>query len=161
MRESNPNPTAGENAMTSAAARRTRRRRRSRGATLLEFAVTVPLFVTLLIGMVEYAYYFYVAISATSAAREGARQCTLVSLGACGDCEPSAAGEYMSAIGLEDFTTATASCQNTGGTIMYTVDVLVDFPTLTGFMTTVGAIPESPTEDGYTRTQGVAVMRGQ
>lgn len=150
-------PSTDADAVSSASRRR---RRRSRGATLVEFAVTLPLFMVLIMGMIEYGYYFYVAISTTSAAREGARQCTLVSLGACGDCNPTAAEEYMGAIGLEDFTSATATCDNAGGTIMYTVDVLVDFPTVTGFLTSFGVIPESPTE-GHTRTRGVAVMRGQ
>jgi hypothetical protein len=110
--------------------------------------------------MLEYSYYFYVAVSATSAAREGARQCTLVSLGKCGVCNPTAAKDYMKAIGLQQHTAATASCNNVGGTLMYTVDVLVDFPTLTGYMTKLGAIPSSKIP-GNTRTQGVATMRGQ
>jgi Flp pilus assembly protein TadG len=54
---------------------------RQRGIALMEFAVTLPLFLVLLLGMMEYGYYFYVAVSATNAAREGARQCTLTSLG--------------------------------------------------------------------------------
>jgi Flp pilus assembly protein TadG len=137
-----------------------RLRKRQRGSTLVEFALTLPLFFVLVIGMLEYGYWFYVAVSATSAAREGARQCTLVSLGACGDCDPSAAVDYMGAIGLDEYTDADATCENSAGALMYTVDVTVDFPTLTGYLQTFGAIPASDT-DGYTLARGMAIMRGQ
>ena len=137
-----------------------RGRCRQLGSTLVEFAMTLPLFFVLVIGMLEYGYWFYVAVSATAAAREGARQCTLVSLGACGECNPSAAVEYMSAIGLEEYTDADAACENDAGALMYTVDVTVDFPTLTGYLSKLGAIPESSTE-GNTIARGVAIMRGQ
>ena len=43
---------------------------------------------------------------------------------------------------------------------MYTVDVIVDFPTLTGYLNTLGVIPASDTE-GNTLARGVAIMRGQ
>lgn len=142
------------------AAHEARRRRRNRGSTVVEFALTIPLFMTLLIGMLEYGYWFYVALSATSAAREGARQCTLVSLGECGSCDPTAARDYMGAIGLDGFTSAEATCESSDGTIMYTVDVLVDFPTMTGYLNALGVIPPSP-NDGNTRARGRAVMRGQ
>jgi hypothetical protein len=100
-------------------------------------------------------------VSATSAAREGARQCTLVSLGACGECNPTAAVDYMGAIGLDDYTDAEASCANSAGAFMYTVAVTVDFPTLTGYLSNFGVTPVSPTIPGNTVARGVAVMRGQ
>jgi len=133
---------------------------RQRGIALMEFAVTLPLFLVLLLGMMEYGRYFYVAVSATNAAREGARQCTLTSLGACGNCNPSAAVSYMNRIGMGSNTSVTGSCANLAGTFMYTVNVTVDFPTLTGFLPIVGAMPASGT-GGNTRAYGVAVMRGQ
>ena len=133
---------------------------RQRGIALMEFAVTLPLFLVLLLGMMEYGYYFYVAVSATNAAREGARQCTLTSLGACGNCTPTAAVSYMSKIGMASRTNASASCATNAGTFMYTVNVTVDFPTLTGFPPVVGAMPASSVA-GNTMAWGVAVMRGQ
>jgi Flp pilus assembly protein TadG len=133
---------------------------RQRGIALMEFAVTLPLFLVLLLGMMEYGYYFYVAVSATNAAREGARQCTLTSLGACGNCNPTAAVAYMNKIGMASNTNASASCATNAGTFMYTVNVAVDFPTLTGFPPVVGAMPASSSA-GNTMAWGVAVMRGQ
>ena len=136
-------------------------RRRERGLALVEFALTIPLFLTLVLGVVEYGYYFYVAVSATNAAREGARQCTLVALGACGACTPSAAVDYMEDIGLGQETTATATCASANGALMYTVDVEVDFATLTGYPPVLGAMPGSETASGNTVAYGEATMRGQ
>ena len=133
---------------------------RQRGVALAEFAIVLPLFLTILLGMIDYGYYFYVAVSASNAAREGARQCTLVSLGACGNCTPTAAITYMDTIGKGGQTTATATCTNTGGTLMYTVNVTVDIPTITGYLTSLGLMPASSTS-GNTVTRAVAVMRGQ
>jgi Flp pilus assembly protein TadG len=134
--------------------------KRERGLALVEFALTLPLFLVLVLGMVEYGYYFYVAVSATNAAREGARQCTLVALGACGNCNPTAAVDYMSDVGLGDETSATATCANVNGALMYTVDVTVDFATLTGYPPVLGAMPASGTA-GNTVAYGEARMRGQ
>ena len=134
--------------------------RRQRGASLVEFALTVPLFLVLLLGALEYGYYFYVAVTATSAAREGARQCTLVSLGGCGSCSPTNAITYMNKIGLGSKTTATATCTNTNGNILYNVKVTVDFPSLSGFSAVLAAMPQSQTA-GYVMAYGNAVMRGQ
>ena len=133
---------------------------RVRGGALAEFALTLPLFLVLLIGMIEYGYYFYVAVSATSAAREGARQCTVVALGACGQCTPSDAVSYMNKIKLGNKTTAAATCTNTNGNIMYSVKVTVDFPTLTGYSVLLAAMPHSSTS-GNVVAYGAAVMRGQ
>jgi Flp pilus assembly protein TadG len=143
---------------------RTRGRKRphssERGTALVEFALTLPVFLVILLGMMEYGRYFYVAVSANNAAREAARQCTLRSLGACGQCDPTAAIAYMTNIGMGPRTSATATCANEAGTLMYTVRVAVDFPTLTGYLPVLGAMPASSTQ-GNTMAWGVSVMRGQ
>ena len=120
----------------------------------------LPLFLLLLLGMLDYGYFFYVEVTAAGAAREGARQCTLVSIGACGACTPTAAVEYMDSVGMGGYTTATANCASSGGTLMYTVDVDVSYPTLTGYMTSLGLLPTSSTE-GYALASAAAIMRGQ
>jgi Flp pilus assembly protein TadG len=127
---------------------------------VVEFALTVPLFLVLLLGALEYGYYFYVAVTAASAAREGARQCTLVSLGGCGACSPTNALTYMGKIGLSNKTTATSTCTNTNGNILYNVKVTVDFPSLTGLSTILAAMPKS-SKTGYVLAYGNAVMHGQ
>ena len=114
----------------------------------------------LVIGMIEYGFYYYVSVNAAAAAREGARQCTLVSLGACGQCDPTNAVSYMSSMGFEDHTTADADCSNVSGTFMYTVDVQVDFPTLTGLLPNFGVMPPSG-KNGNAIAYASAAMRGQ
>ncbi len=47
--------------------------RRERGAVAVEFALVAPLFLTVLLGIVEYGNFFRVQISVTQAAREAAR----------------------------------------------------------------------------------------
>lgn len=45
----------------------------SRGASAVEFAVVLPLLLTLLVGIIEFGFFFNQQISVTQAAREGAR----------------------------------------------------------------------------------------
>lgn len=56
------------------------RARRSDGAAAVEFALIFPIFITLVMGIIQYGWYFYAANSATAAAREGARRVVV------GDC---------------------------------------------------------------------------
>jgi len=134
--------------------------RSQRGAALLEFALAVPLLLLLVLGIIEYGHYYYVTVTAADAAREGARQCTLVSLGGCGDCNPTDAVSHMTKLRLGDHTTAKASCDVVDGTYMYTVNVAVEYPTLTGFFPAIGAVSESDT-GGNAVAYGLSVMRGQ
>lgn len=138
-----------------------RPRRRQRGAAVAEFAITLPIFLALVLGVIEYGYYFYVSVSANNAAREGARQCTLVSLGACGKCNPSAAVDYMGKLGLKKNTTAKATCAVDGAAYMYTVGVRVDFPSLTSYPIILSVLPQSPKILGNIVAGASVIMRGQ
>lgn len=46
---------------------------RERGATVFEFALILPLFITLVFGIIEFGHAFYIYHTAISASREGAR----------------------------------------------------------------------------------------
>lgn len=46
---------------------------RERGATIFEFALILPLFITLVFGIIEFGHAFYIYHTAISASREGAR----------------------------------------------------------------------------------------
>ena len=65
------------------------RRRAERGAVAVEFALVFPVLAILLIGMLQFGWYFFSAQSASSAARETARRL------AVGDCQdPSEAQAF-------------------------------------------------------------------
>ena len=51
----------------------TRSHRSERGASLVEFAIVLPLFLLLIGGMVDFGRAFYTKVMLTNAAREGAR----------------------------------------------------------------------------------------
>ncbi len=140
--------------------RKLARSRDERGTALLEFALSVPLLLLLVLGIIEFGHYYYVTVAAADAAREGARQCTLVSLGDCGDCTPTDAVRHMKKLRLGDNTSAKASCDVVNGTYMYTVNVAVEYQTLTGVFPAIGAVPESDIS-GNAVAYGVSVMRGQ
>jgi Flp pilus assembly protein TadG len=50
-----------------------RNRERDRGAVAVEFALILPVFLVLLVGMVDFGFAFNAKIALTQAAREGAR----------------------------------------------------------------------------------------
>jgi Flp pilus assembly protein TadG len=50
---------------------------RDRGAAAVEFALMIPILLSLVMGMIDFAWYFYVDHVITNAAREGARAGTL------------------------------------------------------------------------------------
>ncbi len=56
------------------------RRRKEGGAAAVEFALVVPLLATLVLGIIQYGWYFYVANNTSAAAREAARHVVV------GDC---------------------------------------------------------------------------
>ena len=72
------------------------RRQRSRGVAALELALSLTFLVPLLMGMLDFGYYFYIGTNAEEAARAGVREAVLASGGAT--CAPTgravkAAGE--------------------------------------------------------------------
>ena len=52
---------------------RSRRSQRARGAAVVEFAVVLPLLLTILFGIIEYGWVFMVRQTLQTSAREGAR----------------------------------------------------------------------------------------
>jgi len=56
---------------------------RDAGVAALELAMLMPLLAVLLLGMFDYGKYMWVAVAATQAAREGARELSKTSVGSC------------------------------------------------------------------------------
>jgi Flp pilus assembly protein TadG len=110
-----------------------------RGGAAVEFALVLPLFMALVMGALDYGYFFYVDQIVTNAAREGARGGTLVdpvSAGAQARASADAkaiAEAYMTRNGLSPRgVTATIGTVVTANDA---VDVLIRYPfqSLTGF----------------------------
>src|SRR5689334_15637197 len=78
------------------------RLRRAQGAAAVEMALVLPLLMLLVLGALDWGYYFFVAQIVTNAAREGARAGTLHETAAEGvsDANTTAAA-YLSLNGLD------------------------------------------------------------
>jgi Flp pilus assembly protein TadG len=50
-----------------------RRKRREDGVSAVEFGLVLPLFIIILLGIMDYGWVYFVKLSMTNAAREGAR----------------------------------------------------------------------------------------
>lgn len=74
-------------------------RSRRRGAEVLEAALILPIVLLLVSGMVEFAYFFHLQHSLTSAAREGAR--AGVPYGATNGDVTAAINKVMDSVGLD------------------------------------------------------------
>ena len=143
------------------------RRRRQRGGAAIEFALILPVFFLLLMGLLDWGFYFFVDLATTNAAREGARAAVTIPgvCGSAGAAEARALGEstaqsYMARIGQDGSSTVTVSCVSAPplSNPSWQVDVVVDFPLLTGFLRPP-LIPASPAI-GKTRARATSVMRG-
>lgn len=114
----------------------TQRRRRTRGQSLVEFALVVPIFLLLLCGILDFGVVLYSRMTITNAARDGARVATLMAGESPGDIASRAADTAASAAGGLGVSTD-VSCQNSckpGAFVTVTVsyDHHVFFPLLFG-----------------------------
>ena len=120
--------------------KRLRERRGQRGASAVEFALVAPIFIWLILGIIQYGFYFFAMQSGTSAVGEVTRRMTV------GDCQSSgevqnlvynrlgsatvassASGVSVSRTYTEaDGTTSMASPGQIGGTVTLTAT----FPTV-------------------------------
>jgi Flp pilus assembly protein TadG len=134
------------------------KRSRERGAAAVEFALVLPFIVILMLGMLDYGYYFYVGVNATEAARAAAMQAVQTAqaqhsgagIANCADASvanvvgppnPSApaaaATAYMTTnmnATIAGYTTTTVTCDAKPTNPSWKVYVQVDFPPASGFM---------------------------
>ena len=111
------------------------RSRGERGASVVEFALVVPLLLVLVLGIVEFGHAFQVQGSLSAAAREGARVMALQSNPAAARAAVRDAAPTLDpAVTNEQITVTPAACPLTSTTTA-TVRVTVDYPMpfLTGF----------------------------
>jgi len=88
---------------------RIRAARGDRGAVLIEFALTLPLFLLLMVGMFDFGFAIQKYLVMTNAAREGARVGVLPGYGV-NDVEARVQG-YLTAGGVADVPTTTVTTQ--------------------------------------------------
>jgi Flp pilus assembly protein TadG len=114
-----------------------RARKATRGAAAIEFALILPAFCLMLVGMLDYGWYFYVDLVSTNAVREGARAATTFA-GACPNAAATTAGQaaitaYYARVLPRYTPTVTPTCATTAsGDPMFTFSLQMDFPRATG-----------------------------
>ncbi len=107
-------------------------RKQSRGVVAIEFALLLPVFLLLVLGMIDYGWYFFCDLSVSNAAREGARAGTTVP---SGDSQKAKATvlAYLQSAGLAPQPTDVSVTIGAVPTSV-TVDVSMHFKPLVGFV---------------------------
>jgi Flp pilus assembly protein TadG len=109
-----------------------------RGTAAVEFALVLPLLLMLVLGAIDWGWYFFIREVTINAAREGARVGSVNAVDAAGamaDAHAAATG-YLDGLGLTGGTvTETAPTVIVGTATLETVRVNVSYPvgSLTGF----------------------------
>src|SRR5215471_13887973 len=125
----------------SAVARRVRRRDPSRGGAAVEFALVLPIFLLLVMGALDYGYFFFSEQVVTGAAREGARAGSTDTLASAAATAKSVAYTYMTRNGI-NCDTGDDTCVHTSAPTIpidgltinrVIVDIHYPFKSLTGY----------------------------
>ena len=116
---------------------RRRKCKRERGAAAVEFALILPLFLLLVLGTIDFGYYFFVSEVVTNAAREGARAGSVLdptspTTDVITEAETRAQG-YLSAAGLASAAVA-VSTPVVNGVNSVQVDIQYSVGSVTGFL---------------------------
>ena len=132
-----------------------------RGAAAVEFALVLPLLLMLVLGGIDWGWYFFVREVAINAAREGARVGSVNAVDAADarvDAHAAAAG-YLAGVGLTQGTVSeTTPTVLVGTSSVSTVRVVVTYPvgSLTGFTLPgfASLVPATVTATAQMRREG-------
>lgn len=105
---------------------RSTRRRSRQGSALVEFAVVLPVFLLLVLGMIEYGRMVMVQQIITNAAREGARVGVLDN--STSTTVSTAANKYLTSAGIASATIAATPNPPSSATYANPVSVTVSVP---------------------------------
>ncbi len=138
--------------------RRSRERKGERGAAAVEFALVLPVLLVLVLGAIDWGWYFYVREVVTNSAREGARAGSVDATGATLTTAQAAATAYLDGVSLAaSGRTVGATLVDvtlSSGTTVHTVRVVVSYPVgpITGF---TSFIPATMTATAQMRREGM------
>jgi hypothetical protein len=132
-----------------------------RGVAAVEFAIISMLFFTIVMGTIEWGWYFFIHQRVVNAAREGARAGTLLPpppLSTTDQAENAAhdaAEDYLQQVLLQrrGVSTRYQPIGGGGGVDAIRVDINYPIEPLTGFFTSLGILP--------THARATSVMRWQ
>ncbi|RME40035.1 MAG: pilus assembly protein, partial [Planctomycetota bacterium] len=102
-----------------------RRNRRRRAAAVVEFAVVLPLLLTILFGIIEYGWVFMVRQTLQSAAREGCRIAVMPTVGPPYTEVIERVNQVMAPTGLTSYTISMTHATNSDPT--ETVEVRIPY----------------------------------
>jgi Flp pilus assembly protein TadG len=153
--------------------RRDGKRSKQRGAVAVEFALSLFFLVPLLLGTLDYGYYFWVGVNAVEAARLGAREAGRLgstnAVAACGsgpnwttlvrptvEGTTGAAKVQMQQAGVQAYTTVTLNCLTAPTNPSWQLVLEVNFPPAVGFLNPW--MPASTSTPGYVRYRVPAVV---
>lgn len=126
--------------------RSVRRTRRRRGANAIEFALTLPLFMAITMGMIEFGWYFSRVALVNTAIMDGCREGGLVDEDES-DPVPVAEGRMddILASGGLSCTACNASLVGVNPNRVIQCDASIDYNGLTGWFTALGIMPNTIT----------------
>ena len=133
-----------------------RRRDRQRGAAAVEFALVLPILLLLVLGAIDWGWYFFIDQMVTNAAREGARAGTLLpppptsTSGQAVSAAGAAANAYLTRVRLSA-TGVDASFTTVDGTDAVQVTIRYPVGSLTGFLSRF--VPANATATAVMRWQ--------
>lgn len=112
---------------------------REAGVSAVEFGLVLPVFLIVLLGIIDYGWVFYVKLNITNAAREGARVGVTKDTGAqAHDDAIAAANQFLVAAHVDAAAAAITSTDPETSTPPWTVqvDITYNFSPLVGFVPT-------------------------
>ena len=104
-----------------------RRRRGERGATLVEFALVVPVLLVVMTGILQYGYQFWALETASATAREAARR---LAVGTDWDCTRAEVVDRLSGPAVSAVPAPTVRYASGAAQVGETVTVTVAFQSL-------------------------------
>jgi Flp pilus assembly protein TadG len=125
--------------------RTSRHRSRESGGAAVEFALVLPIFMLLVMGALDYGYFFFSEQVVAGAAREGARTGTMDAFANAANTAKQAATDFMKGNGIA-CPAAEPDCINTSTSVVtinavnynrVVVDIHYAFKSLTGYSSIV------------------------